>query len=64
MANDASTLLFCLDATTSDVTAQGATDGLADGSESTCYTVDAAGDVTLTSISLTVSGMALTFVAG
>ncbi|HBZ71152.1 MAG TPA: hypothetical protein DEP35_16035 [Deltaproteobacteria bacterium] len=63
-ANDSSTLLLCLNATTSAVTAQGTTDGLANGSESNCYTVDAAGNVTLESISLTVSGTPLKFVVG
>lgn len=63
-ANNSSTLLFCLDSTTSAVTAQGTTDGLANGSESICYTVDAAGNVALDSISVTVGGMPLKFVVG
>ena len=64
MANDSSTLLFCLDSATSAVTAQGTTDGLSNGSESSCYTVDAAGNVMLDSITVTVGGASIKFVAG
>jgi hypothetical protein len=63
-ANDSTTLLFCLDSSTSDVTAQGMADGLQAASESDCYTVDAAGNAALDSITVTVNGMPLKFVVG
>jgi len=61
-ANDSTTLLFCLNTTISGVTAQGAMDGLADGTESDCFTVDASGSASLDSITLTINGMAIKFV--
>ena len=60
-ANNATTLLFCVNAVVSGVTAQGTADGLANGMESDCYSVNATGKATLTSIALTVGGAALTF---
>lgn len=60
-ANNATTLLLCFNAVVSGVTAQGTTDGLANGTETDCYTVDAVGSATLTSIALAVSGTMLTF---
>ena len=60
-ANDSTTLLLCLDSTVSDVTAQGTADGLTDSTESDCYTVDSAGDVSLASVTLTLNNMTLTF---
>jgi len=50
MVNDSTTLLFCLSATFSNVTAQGLTDGMANGAESDCYAVGSAGNVTLASV--------------
>ena len=61
IANDSTTLLFCLDTTISGVTTQGTADGLADGSETDCYTVDASGDATLVSITLAAGGTTLKF---
>jgi hypothetical protein len=60
-ANDSTTLLVCLDSTISNVTAQGMADGMANGTESDCYTVNAAGIAALHSITVTVNGTTLTF---
>lgn len=60
-ARNATTLLMCLNTVTSGVTAQGTADGLSDGTESDCYTVDSAGNAVLLSITVTVSGGTLTF---
>lgn len=61
MANNSATLLLCLNSTISDVTAQGTTDGMANGSTSDCYTVDAAGNATLASHTMMLNGMMITF---
>jgi hypothetical protein len=61
MANNSTTLIVCLDSQISGVTAQGTMDGLADGSESDCFTEDAMGNVALLSITLNVAGTTLTF---
>jgi hypothetical protein len=61
LPNDSTTLLLCLNSTISGVTAQGSADGLADGTESHCYTVDASGTAALASIALTVDGVELNF---
>jgi hypothetical protein len=61
MANNSTTLLFCLNSTFSNVTAQGMTDGLANGTENDCYTVDATGTANVSSITVTVAGTMLTF---
>ena len=60
-ANDSTTLFVCLDSTISNVTAQGMADHMANGTESDCYTVDAAGTAALDSITLMVNGTTLTF---
>jgi hypothetical protein len=60
-ANNPTTLLFCINSVTSNVTAQGTADGLADDTEIDCYTVDAAGTATLVSITLNVEGTTLDF---
>jgi hypothetical protein len=60
-ANDPTTLLMCLDSSITNVTTQGTADDLVDDSESDCYTVDAAGNAALVSITLTVTGVPLTF---
>lgn len=60
-ARNASTLGLCLTTVISNVTAQGTTDGLADGTEVDCYTVNAAGTAALVSIQLTAGGVMLTF---
>jgi len=60
-ANDVITLLLCLDTVIADVTPQGTADGLVDGTESDCYTVDAAGNAVLISITTPVNGMVLQF---
>ena len=61
IANDSTSLLLCLHSTISGVTAQGTTDGLANGTETDCYAVDASGHAELASIALTIDGTALTF---
>ena len=60
-ANTASSLFLCFNATVSGVTAQGTLDGLANGTEMDCYTVDASGTAALYSITVTVGGTTLTF---
>jgi len=60
-ANNATTLLLCINTVTSGVKAAGTADGLTDGTESDCYTVDAAGTATLVSVTLSVLGEVLTF---
>jgi hypothetical protein len=60
-ANDATTLLMCLETTITNVTAQGTADDLVDDAESDCYSVDAAGDTALVSTTMTVNGADLTF---
>src|SRR3954469_17576435 len=44
-ALDATRLLLCVTAVTSNVTPQGTTDGFAAGTTSTCYTIDASGSM-------------------
>jgi hypothetical protein len=58
-AKDSAALLLCLNSTFSNVTAQGTADGMANGTESDCYTVDSAGLAALYSITLTVNGTML-----
>jgi hypothetical protein len=60
-ANDSATLFLCLSDTVSNVTAHGTADGLANGAETDCYTVDAQGHAALSSITLTVNGTTLGF---
>ncbi len=54
-------LLLCLNSVTSNVTAQGTTDGLANDTETDCYSDSAAGTVDLYSITVSVNGVTLTF---
>ena len=60
-ANNTTTLLLCLDSTMTNVTAQGTADDLVDDTQSDCYSIDAAGNAALVSITLTVNGVDLTF---
>lgn len=60
-AKDSATLLLCLNSSFSNVTAQGAADGLANGTQTECYSVNPAGVAALFSISLTVNGTTLRF---
>jgi hypothetical protein len=60
-ANNSTSLLLCLNSTTSSVTAQGTADGMADATESDCYTISGSGTVSLVSITLTVNGVTLNF---
>jgi hypothetical protein len=60
-ANNPTTLLLCEDSSITNVTAQGTADDLVDDSESDCYTVNAAGNAALVSVTLTVNGVTLTF---
>jgi hypothetical protein len=59
--NNSTTLLVCFDATISGVTMTGTADGLAAGTETDCYTVDASGNTALVSITVTVNGVTLKF---
>jgi hypothetical protein len=60
-ANNPATLSLCLNSAISNTTAQGTNDGLGNGTESDCYTVDASGHAVLVSITVVVSGVTLTF---
>jgi len=60
-ANNTTTLLLCEDSSITNVTAQGTADDLLDDSENDCYTVDAAGNAALVSVTLTVNGVTLRF---
>jgi hypothetical protein len=60
-ANDSATLFLCLSDMVSNVTAHGTADGLANGAETDCYTVDSNGHAALSSITLAVSGTTLRF---
>jgi len=60
-ANNASTLLFCIDNVVEGATTQGTSDGLVDGGETDCYSVSAAGTVNLVSVTMTVNGITLNF---
>ena len=59
--NNSTTLLMYPNFVTSNVTAQGTADGLADNTETDCYSVDASGNRALFSISITVNGVTLRF---
>jgi hypothetical protein len=61
MGNDSTSLLLCLTSTISGVTAQGTADGLTNGTESDCYSVNASGTADLFSIALTIDGAELNF---
>jgi len=61
VANNSTTLLMCLNFALTGVTAQGTADGLADSTETDCYSVDTAGNAALVSIALLVNGATLTF---
>lgn len=60
-ANNSTTLLLCLNFTIANVTQQGLTDGMDNGTEKDCYTVNAAGNAALVSVAVTVGGNTLTF---
>jgi len=60
-AHDATTVLLCIKTDTTDVTATGTADGLSLGTESDCYTVDAAGNAALNSVAMSVNGESLDF---
>jgi hypothetical protein len=59
--NNSTTLLMCLNFVISNVTAQGTADGLADTTETDCYSVDASGKGALFSIAISVNGVTLNF---
>lgn len=60
-ANDATTLLLCIDSAISGITSEGAADGLESASGSVCYTIDASGNATLVSATVTASGQSIAF---
>jgi len=60
-AKDSASLLLCLSSTFSNVTAQGAADGMANGTDTDCYSVDAAGHAALYSSTRMVKGAMLRF---
>jgi hypothetical protein len=59
--NNATSLLFCINSQTTNVSAQGLSDGLADATETDCYSDDSSGNINLVSIALVVNGQTLTF---
>ena len=61
VANNPTTLLFCVNTVTSNVTAQGNLDGFSASTESDCYAVDASGNANLVKVVLTINGVTLTF---
>jgi hypothetical protein len=61
MTNNSTTLLLCLNSSITGVTAQGSADGLVSGTESDCCTVDAAGNATLATITITINGITVKF---
>jgi hypothetical protein len=58
---DAMSLRYCVQSVISGTTAQGALDGMADGTETDCYAVTAAGMATVASITVTAGGVTLMF---
>lgn len=60
-ANTADTLLFCDNFEYSNVTDQGSTDGLMNGTESDCFAIDADGGITLVKMMLAADGVQITF---
>lgn len=60
-AKDSASLLLCLNSTFSNVTAQGTADGIANGTQTDCFSVDAAGHAALYSSTRTVNGAMLSF---
>jgi hypothetical protein len=60
-ANNATSILYCIQSVISKTTAQGSTDGLADATEIDCYTITAAGMATLVSVSASVGSSTLKF---
>jgi hypothetical protein len=61
MENDATTIRLCFDSTISGVTTQGTADGLADGTESDCYSVDSSGNMQLIGVAITAGAVTLDF---
>lgn len=61
MENDATTIRLCFDSTISGVTTQGTADGLADGTESDCYSVDSSGNMQLIEVTITAGAVTLDF---
>jgi hypothetical protein len=60
-SRDSMSLLYCVQAVISGTTTQGITDGMADGTETDCYAVTAAGMATAVSVSISAGGVTLTF---
>ena len=60
-ADNATSLMLCLNSSIANVTAQGGVDGLAAATESDRYTVDAPGNAALVSATVTVGGVTLNF---
>jgi hypothetical protein len=60
-SGDSMSLLYCLQTVISGTTVQGSADGMADGTETDCYAVTAAGIATAVSVSVTAGGVTLMF---
>ena len=60
-ANDASSVLLCLNTAFTNVTPKGNEDGIAAGAQTDCYRIDASGKAALASVEMTVGGEVLTF---
>lgn len=60
-ANDSSTLLLCFTSVISNVSPSGAADGMAAGTETDCYAVDASGNASISSITVTAGATTIKF---
>ncbi len=60
-SRDTASLQYCVQSVISGTTTQGTTDGMADGTETDCYAITAAGVATAVSVSVTAGGVTLMF---
>jgi len=60
-SRDTASLQYCVQSVISGTTTQGTTDGMADGTETDCYAITAAGVATVVSVSVTAGGVTLMF---
>jgi hypothetical protein len=60
-SRDYTSLLYCVQSVISGTTLTGTADGMADGTETDCYAITAAGMATVVSVSITAGGVTLMF---
>ncbi len=60
-SRDSASLQYCVQSVISGTTMQGSADGMADGTETDCYAITAAGVATVVSVSVTAGGVTLMF---